>query len=152
MSREWQRGDYLISMDKGRLDLTVVHGFLSKAYWSEGAPIEVIQRSIERSLVFGLYKGDQQIGFARVVTDYATFAWLADAFVLETFRGQGLGKWLIEVIVTHPELQGFRRWMLATRDAHGLYQRFGFTPLKNPERFMEKWSPDIYKQRNNGRC
>ncbi|WP_207714410.1 GNAT family N-acetyltransferase [Scytonema sp. UIC 10036] len=107
-------------------------------------PLEVLQRAIQNSFVFGVYKGEQQVGFARVVTDYSTFAYLADLFILEPFRGNGLGKWLLETIVSHPELQGLRRWLLATKDAHELYRQFGFTELNNPNRFMEQWYPDVY--------
>ncbi len=108
-----------------------------------GRPIEIVKRSIENSLPFGLYKNERQIGFARVVTDYATFAWLADVFVLDEFRGQGLAKWLMETILSHPELQGFRRWVLATKDAHELYRQFGFSDLKRPERWMERPDPKM---------
>ena len=121
MVHEWRRGEYLISTDKNWLDLTLIHSFLTTSYWAAGIPLEVVRRSIEHSLSFGLYKEDQQIGYARVITDYATFAYLGDVFILEPFRGQGLSKWLMEVVVTHPELQGFRRWILLTKDAHGLY-------------------------------
>ena len=147
MNQEWRQGEYLISTDVSRLDLSVVHNFLATSYWAEGIPMEVVKRSIEHSLAFGLYQGDQQIGFARVITDYATFAYLADVFVLEAHRGKGLGKWMIEVIVKHPELQGLRKWVLATRNAHGLYQKFGFAALKRPENLMEIRSPDIYKRK-----
>ena len=102
-----------------------------------------MKRGIDNSLNFGVYKGDQQIGFARVVTDYATFAWLADVFLLEDYRGQGIGKWLVEVILTHPQLQGFRRWALATKDAHELYRGFGFDELRRPERWMERPDPNM---------
>ena len=139
MISEWQRGEYVISTDRDRLDSAFIHNFLSNSsYWAKGRDFEVVQRSISNSLNFGLYKGNQQIGFARVVTDYATFAWLADVFVLDEHRGQGLGKWLVEVIISHPMLQGFRRWLLATRDAHELYRRFGFTELNDASRWMEK--------------
>src|SRR4051812_39218232 len=113
MTQEWQRGEYLISTDKARLDLEVIHDYLSKeSYWAKGRSMETIRRSIENSVAFGVYKGaEQQIGFARVITDYATFAWLADVFILDSARGLGLGKWLGEVILAHPELQGFRRWV-----------------------------------------
>jgi GNAT superfamily N-acetyltransferase len=144
MAQEWQRGEYLISTDRVRLDIEVVHGYLSNSsYWAAGRPLEVVQRSIEHSLPFGLYRGDRQVGFARVITDYATFAWLADVFVLDEFRGQGLGKWLVDVIISHPELQGFRRWVLATKDAHELYRRVGFDELKRPERWMERPDPNM---------
>lgn len=149
MIQEWQRGEYSISTDVNRLDLGVIHQFLATSYWAEGLPLEVLQRSIQNSLVFGIYKDKQQIGFARVVTDYSTFAYLADVFVWESFRGQGLGKWLIQTIISHPELQGLRRWLLATKDAHELYRQFGFTELLNPDRFMEKLNLNVYKQIGN---
>jgi GNAT superfamily N-acetyltransferase len=141
---EWQRGAYTISTDNNRLDLSLIHNFLTQSYWAEGIPFETVKRSIEHSLSFGLYQDELQVGFARLVTDYATFAYLADVFILEPFRGQGLSKWLLEVVMAHPELQGFRRWILGTKDAHGLYRQYGFTELKWPERFMEKLVPDIY--------
>lgn len=139
---EYRRGDYAISTDQARLDLNVIHDYLSNSsYWATGRSLETVRRSIEHSLNFGLYQGAQQIGFARVITDYATFAWLADVFILESFRGQSLGKWLIETIISHPQLQGFRRWVLATKDAHELYRPFGFTELTRPERWMERHDP-----------
>lgn len=146
MTQEWQQNGFVISTDINRLDLHIIHQFLANSYWAQGLPLEVLERSIRHSLVFGLYKQHQQVGFARVVTDYATFAYLSDVFVLEAWRGQGLGKWLIETIVAHPQLQGLRRWLLATKDAHEFYQPFGFQALKNPDRFMEQWDPDIYQQ------
>jgi GNAT superfamily N-acetyltransferase len=136
-----RRGEYLISTDKSRLNLGVVHDFLSNSYWAVGVPLEVVERSIENSLVFGVYEGEEQVGFARVVTDYATFAYLADVFVLESHRGRGLGKWLIEAVVSHPDLRGLRRWMLATGDAHELYRKYGFAGLGRPEIFMEIHTP-----------
>ena len=145
MVHEWRRGEYLISTDKSRLDLTLIHNFLRTSYWAAGIPLEVVRRSIEHSLSFGLYKEDQQIGYARVITDYATFAYLGDVFILEPFRGQGLSKWLMEVIVTYPELQGFRRWILLTKDAHGLYKKVDFTGVATPERYMERFFPDVYE-------
>ena len=143
MAHEWQRGEYTISTERTRLDVAGVHRFLSTStYWAEGRSLETVRRSIEHSLSFGIYHSDgAQVGFARVVTDYATFAWLADVYVLETHRGQGLGKWLVEVIISHPDLQEFRRWLLATKDAHELYRQFGFSELKRPERFMERRDP-----------
>ncbi len=142
MSHEWHRGEFSISTERGRLDLPVIHNFLAKdSYWAQGRGIETVKRSIENSLNFGLYKGGQQIGFARVVTDHATFAWLADVFVLDAYRGRGLGKWLIEVILSHPELQELRRWVLGTKDAHEIYRQFGFSELKQPERWMERPDP-----------
>jgi GNAT superfamily N-acetyltransferase len=135
---EVRRGDYLISTDPARLDLDSIYGYLSGSYWAAGRPREVVARSLRASLCFGLYHGASQVGLARVVTDCATFAWLCDVFVLEEHRGRGLGVWLIDVVVGHPELQGLRRIMLATRDAHGLYARHGFTPITAPERWMER--------------
>ena len=145
MIHEWRQGWYVISTDKSRLDLTLIHNFLTTSYWAAGIPLEVVRRSIEHSLSFGLYKEDQQIGYARVITDYATFAYLGDVFILEPFRGQGLSKWLMEVVVTHPELQGFRRWLLLTKDAHGLYKKVDFTGVATPERYMERFFPDVYE-------
>ena len=145
MVHEWRQGEYFISTDKSRLDLTLIHNFLRTSYWAAGIPLEVVRRSIEHSLSFGLYKEDQQIGYARVITDFATFAYLGDVFILEPFRGQGLSKWLMEVIVTHPELQGFRRWILLTKDAHGLYKKVGFKGVATPERYMERFFPNVYE-------
>lgn len=133
----WRRGDYLISTDRSRLDLDVIHAFLSEeAYWSPGVSREVVERSIESSLNFGLYRGSEQVGFARVVTDRATFAWLADVFVLPEHRGARLGEWLVRTAVAHPELRRLRRWILATADAHELYARFGFERTAGDPRFM----------------
>ena len=148
MPGQWRRGEYLISTDPQRLDLPLIHEFLSKsAYWALGRPMRVIRKSIENSIPFGVYFEDKQIGFARIVTDYATFAWLADVFIIEEFRGRGLSKWLMEVITSHSELQGFRRWMLGTLDAHGLYRQYGFTELHNCARIMERFvdRPDYDK-------
>lgn len=144
MIHEWQHGAYTISTDKQRIDLDAVHGFLRTAYWSLDVPRPIVARGIEHALVFGVYHGAQQAGFARVVTDYTRFAYLCDVFVLDAFRGQGLGVWLIETILAHPELQGLRRWLLATRDAHGLYAKLGFTPLNAPERWMEIFDVPSY--------
>ena len=139
MGREWNRQDFVISTDRDRLDVEFIHRFLStNAYWALGRTLETVMRSLENSLNFGLYTEDKQIGFARVVTDYATFAWLADVFVIPEYRGKELGKWLIETITSVPELKGLRRWLLATRDAHELYRQFGFNNLKEPERWMER--------------
>ena len=138
---EWRRGEYLISTDKSRLNVELVRDFLKLSYWASGIPVEIVRRSIDNSLVFGVYTGDEQVGFARVVTDYATFAYLADVFVLEAHRGRGLGKWMMQVITSHPRLRGFRRWMLATRDAHELYRKYGFAELERPEIFMEIVTP-----------
>lgn len=144
---EWQKGAYTISTDLSRFDLARVHHHLSSdAYWSPGIPFEVVAKAFQNSLAFGIFQGEEQVGWARLVTDWATFAYLADVYVLEAHRGAGLGKWLMEVILAHPELQSLRRWMLATRDAHSLYARYGFQPLAAPERFMERHSPDVYKK------
>jgi GNAT superfamily N-acetyltransferase len=139
---EWTKGKYTISTDKDRLDIPMIHRYLStNTYWASERPLDVVERSIANSLCFGIYNGTEQIGFARVVTDYATFGWIADVFVLEPHRGNGLSKWLMDIIITHPELQGFRRWVLATKDAHELYRKYGFNELKRPERFMERFDP-----------
>ena len=143
---EYRRGEFLISTDRERLDLDVVHGFLTNCYWAKGIPREVVARSIEHSLCFGIYDGGgAQVGFARVISDFATIAYIGDVFVLDTHRGRGLGKWLMECISQHPALQDLRRWILTTRDAHGLYSRVGFTPVRAPERFMERHRPDVYE-------
>ena len=140
----WQRGEYSISTDRSCLNIDLIHNFLSSnSYWARGRSREVVERSIENSLPFGIYKGNDQVGFARVVTDYATFAWIADVFVLPEHRGRALSKWLMEVIIAHPRLQGFRRWVLSTKDAHGLYERFGFAKLRRPERWMERPDPKM---------
>jgi GNAT superfamily N-acetyltransferase len=135
---EVQRNGYVISTDPARLDLDVIHGELNRSYWAAGRPREVVARSLQHSLCFGLYHREAQVGLARVVTDYATFAWLCDVFIQEAHRGRGLGVWLIETVVAHPSLQGLRRFLLATRDAHGLYRKHGFTTLSAPERWMTR--------------
>ena len=144
MTNTWHRDEYIISADPSRLDLDLIHNYLcNESYWATGRSREVVKRSIENSLPFGIYKNEAQVGFARIVTDYATYAWVADVFVLPEHRGRGLSKWLMEVILAHPQLQGFRRWVLSTRDAQGLYERFGFMPLKRPERWMERFDPNM---------
>jgi GNAT superfamily N-acetyltransferase len=143
---EYRRGDFLMSTDRELLDLDVIHGFLTNCYWARGIPREIVARSIERSLCFGIYAGDsRQVGFARVVSDFATVAYLGDVCVLESHRGRGLSKWLMDCVVRHPALQNLRRWILLTRDAHGLYSQFGFTQLTAPERYMELHRPDVYE-------
>jgi GNAT superfamily N-acetyltransferase len=137
---ESHRENLLISTDPGLLDMGAICDFLSRAYWAKGRPRERIELSLQNSLVFGIFDNGRQIGLARVVTDYATFAWLCDVFVHEDYRKQGIGKWLMASILSHPELQGLRRFLLATRDAHGLYHQFGFTPMKDPERWMERFN------------
>jgi len=146
MNEDWTRGEYSITTDKARLDVEAIHRFLDGSYWAAGRSIETIRRSIENSMAFGVYLGDEQVGFARVITDYATFAWIADVFILEDHQGKGLGKWLMDVIITHPELQGFRRWVLATKDAHELYRKFGFNELRLPERWMERHDPNTQER------
>ena len=127
-----------ISTDKKRLDIEVIHEFLSKdSYWAKGRDIEIVKRSIENSLCFGVYNDDKQIGFARVVTDYAVFAWILDVFILVDYRGKGYGKMLMNAIMTHNKLQNLQRWGLGTEDAHGLYEQFGFRPLRKPGNIME---------------
>ena len=141
---EYRREEFLISTSRERLSLDLVHGFLTNCYWAKGIPREVVARSIEHALCFGIYDGQGvQVGFARVISDFATIAYLGDVFVLETHRGRGLGKWLMECIVQHPALQNLRRWILTTRDAHELYSQVGFAPVKMPERFMELHRPDV---------
>ncbi len=139
---EYERGKYIISTDKDRLDVDAVHHFLStQAYWALNRPIEMVTAAIENSICFGVYDEGtkKQIGFARVVTDYATFAWVCDVFIIPEYRSQGLGKWLVECIVNYPELSSLRRIVLATRDAHDLYRKYGnFTTLRTPERWMER--------------
>lgn len=142
---EWKQGEFTISTDRNRLQIEAIHKFLSEeSYWAQNRTKEQTETAIKNSLPFGVYSGENQIGFARVVTDYATFAYLGDVYILEGFRGRGLSKWLMETIVNHPDLQGFRRWVLATKDAHTLYEKFGFHALVHPERWMEKPAPNAY--------
>jgi len=138
MVTEYQRDSYVISTDKSKLNLHLIHSFLAhSSYWAQERPLAIVQKSIEHSLCFGVYAGAEQVGFARVVTDYATFAWLCDVFILETHRGRGLGKWLVECVVAHPELQRLRLFVLATSNAHELYRRYGeFQNLPVPEKWM----------------
>lgn len=143
---EWTKDDFLITTDKNKVDALYVHQFLTGSYWTEGIPLDTVERSIKGSLCFSVVYLNHQVGFARVITDEATFAYLADVFIDENFRGKGLSKWLMEVILNYPSLQGLRRFLLATRDAHGLYKQFGFEHLKNADRWMEIHKPDIYRQ------
>jgi GNAT superfamily N-acetyltransferase len=137
---EYRQGNFLISTDKSRLQPKMIQEFLSReSYWAQGRPLTTVEKTIETSLCFGAYDGDKQVGFARVVTDYATFAWLCDVFVIASHRGQGLAKWLIESVVAHPDLQGLRLFMLATSDAHELYRKYGgFKELEIPAKWMER--------------
>jgi GNAT superfamily N-acetyltransferase len=139
-------GEYQMSTDRQRIDIAAVHAFLTQSYWSPGIPRGVVERAIENSLCFGVYFGAQQVGFARVITDKATFAYLADVFIIESHRGKGLSTWLMEFVTAHEELQGLRRFLLATKDAHALYAKFGFEALGNPSRIMENLKPDVYRQ------
>ena len=136
MTHEWRLGSTLVSTDPARIDLTVVHGFLTTAYWSPGVPLETVRRSIEYSIPFGVYVDDRQVGFARVISDRATYAYLADVFIIPEARGQGLARFLLECIEAHPELQGLRTWALFTRDAHGLYEKVGFARGQMQDRLM----------------
>jgi hypothetical protein len=137
---------YEISTDTDRLDVGLIHGFLAEeSYWSQGVPRKVVEKAVRNSLCFGVYAGPEQVGFGRVVTDKATFALLADLFILREHRGKGLSKWLMQCIVDHDDLQGLRRLLLLTSDAHGLYGQFGFGPLGAPSRFMEVLRADIYQ-------
>jgi GNAT superfamily N-acetyltransferase len=143
---EQERDGFVVSTDPARIDVAAVHAYLTRSHWAAGISREIVARSIAGSLSFGLFAGRQQIGFARVITDQATFAYLADVYVLEAYRGRGLATWMIDCVVGHPRLQGLRRFVLVTRDAHGLYAKFGFTPIAHPERYMEKLQPDIYQR------
>ena len=145
MPNHTARGESEISTDPQRLDVAAVHAYLTQSYWSPGIPRAMVERTIANSLCFGLYCGAEQVGFARVVTDRATFAYLADVFILDPHRGKGLSKWLMEFVKGHEDLQGLRRFMLATKDAHGLYRQFGFTELANPSRMMEILQPNVYQ-------
>lgn len=139
---------YLIDTKKDKLQTDVIHGYLKRSYWSENIPKSIVEKSIKHSFCFGVYQAHNQVGFARLITDYTTYAYLADVFILEQHRGKGLSKWLMYMIVNHPQLQGLRRWGLSTADAHSLYTQFGFSALKKPEVHMERHFPDIYKQKD----
>ena len=142
---EWQQGEFCITTQRGRVSLDTVHRFLSlEAYWSMGIPRETVERSLDNSLCFSLLHGSQQIGFARVISDRATIAYLGDVFLLTEYRGRGLSKWLMKCVMSHPELQGLRRWILLTGDAHGLYAKSGFTALTQPDRWMQRHDPAAY--------
>ena len=142
---DFTKDKFCISTEKEKMDIDIIHSFLTRSYWAEGISKEIIRRSIEGALCFGVFENDKQVGFARMITDKATFAYLADVFIIEEYRGLGLSKWLMEVIMSHPDLQGLRRIMLATRDAHELYKKFGFTQLNNVDRWMHIHYPDVYK-------
>ena len=143
----FHKNGYQISTDKSLIDFDVVHNYISKeSYWAQQMPAETLKRAVDHSICFGIYHHNKQVGFARVVSDQATFAYIADVFVLPAFRGIGLSKWLVQTILSHPDLQGLRRWSLATLDAHGLYKQMGFTELSKPDRWMEIYHPEVYKQ------
>ncbi len=143
--KQWQKDDFLITTNRNDLQVEVILDYLlNQSYWAKTRTLEQMETVIENSLCFGVYKDEKQIGFARVVTDFATFAYLGDVYILDEFQGIGLGKWLMEIISNHPDLQGFRRWILATKDAHTLYEKYGFTELKHPTRWMEKADPNAY--------
>ena len=162
MHFEDRKDNFIISTDPSKIDLDAVHAYLVRSYWAEGIPREIVERSIKWSLCFGVYLESnisdvgqrqetlhselKQIGFARVITDRATYAYIGDVYILEEYRRKGLSKWLMSCIKAHPDLQGLRRWALATRDAHGLYKQFGFTEVKAPERWMEMTNPSVYKK------
>ncbi len=150
MHQEWHREGLVVTTDPARFDLRAIHDYLTRSYWAEGVPFEIVERSIRGSLCFGLLDGDAQVGFARAITDRATFAYLADVYVLESHRGGGLSVWLMECVMAHPELQGLRRWSLVTKDAHGLYRKFGFEIPARPERHMELVRPNIYTREGGG--
>ena len=142
---EFSQGTFVITTDPKKLDIAAIQAFLAdESYWATTRTLEQTTRAIENSLCFGVFDADRQIGFARVVSDLATFAYIGDVFILREFRGRGLSKWLMETIVSHPDLQGLRRWLLATRDAHGLYSQFDFNSLRFPDRWMERTAPDAY--------
>lgn len=140
-----EKGEYLLSTDKSKLDLKMIHEFLSKeSHWAKNIPYERVKKSIENSLCFGLYHGEKQIGFARVISDYSTIAYLGDLFILKDHRGKGLSRWMLEVIMNHPDLTGLRRWILVTKDAHDVYQQYGWAMVARPENWMEIHDPEAY--------
>ena len=146
--RELQVGSYTISDDPARLHLRAMHAYLSRAYWSPGLPLEVLERALRSSLCIGAYdRAGAQVGVVRLVSDYATYCYVCDVYVLEEHRGQGLSKAMLGMAMDHPLLQGLRRWSLVTADAHGLYRQFGFTPVAQPERHMERLNPEIYRSK-----
>jgi GNAT superfamily N-acetyltransferase len=142
---EWHRDEFSVTCDPARIDRQFVAAFLATTYWAQGVPRTIVEKSMDGSICFALLHTDRQIGFARVITDRAVIAYLADVFVIPEYQGKGLGTWLVECVLAHPELSGLRRWILVTRDAHGLYGKFGFQPLARPDRFMELHNPDIYR-------
>ena len=147
---EESKNNFLISTDTSKLDVTSIHQYLSaESYWAQGIPINIVKQSITNSLCFGVYENTKQIGFARMISDFATFAYLADVYILSNYRGQGLSKWLMQFIMKHPDMQGLRRYMLATKDAHGLYAQFGFIQIPNPETLMQLRIENCYLKINS---
>jgi GNAT superfamily N-acetyltransferase len=142
----WHKNEFTVCDERSRLDVAVIHDYLRGSYWAPDVPLEIVQRSIDNALCFGVFVAEQQVGFGRVITDRATFAYLADVFILEKWRGRGASKFLMQCIRAHPELQSLRRWMLATADAHGLYRQFGFSDLREPQRLMEIVDRDVYRR------
>jgi len=142
----WTKNGFRVTTNVEEFDVNYIHNFISHSYWGQNIPIDTVRRSIQGSLSFGVFDNEQQIGFARAITDHATFAYIADVFIDEAYRGRGLSKWLMEVILQHPSLQGLRRILLATRDAHGLYAQFGFKGLPEPDRWMQIHNPDVYSR------
>ena len=142
---QWHQAEYEVHTDVAAFDFDIIHGYLAKSYWSPGIPEATLRKALAGSLCFGMFAEGRQIGFARVISDRATFAYLCDVFVLPGFQGKGLGKWLMDCVMAHPDLQALRRMVLVTRDAHGLYREFGFTGLANPDGYMELHRPDIYR-------
>lgn len=144
--KQRQSEGYYISTDPDKLQMSTIFNYLKHSYWAKDIPFEVVERAVKNSFGFGLYLNVSQVGFARLITDFAVFAHLADVFILEEYRGKGLSKWLLHEITMHPKLKGLRKWTLATQDAHGLYRMFGFTDVKTPENNMELYNPDIYRR------
>ena len=142
---DFKKTGYSISTDKSKLDFEVIHQFLTQSYWSKNIPLELVKKAAANSLCFGVYYNETQIGYARIISDTTSFAYLADVFIVEEHRGKGLSKWLMQYIIDHPDLQGLRRWMLGTRDAHELYKKFGFKAMAAPDRFMELHFPNVYR-------
>ena len=141
---EEKKVNYLVSTDKSKLDIPVIHNFLTNCYWAKGIPLETVVKSIENSDCFGVYDSGKLVGFARVISDRATIGYLGDVFILESHRGRGLSKWLMECIMKYPDFIGFRRWILLTKDAHELYRKFGYKNIESPEKYMEITAPDFY--------
>ncbi len=144
---EYHRDQFTVSADPSKMDPAAIHDFLTHCYWSEGIPRGTVDRAMKNSLCFGLFGSGKQIGFARVISDYATYAYLCDVYVLESYRGKGLGTWLMSCVMKHPDLQGLRRFTLLTRDAHALYRKFGFDASRNPSRYMEIHDSEVYKRK-----